>query len=357
VANEGGERTEKPTAKKIKEARDKGQVARSRDLAGALSFAGAVMAIGALGVSMFGAISGRLISGLSSLGDRPRAGIDAAGIAGIMWADAGLLAAVVGPPMAVAAFVSILASVSQTGFVFSSKALELNWSRLSPAQGLARFKPAQAGTEVAKSLVGMVVVGVVCYLVLRHVTTEAPTYVAMTPAAASASGWGRMMSFLGQGSLALVTLAGADYGIQRWRWYSQLKMTRQEIRDEGRMQEGSPELKARVRKAQRDMTRRRMLQDVKGATVVITNPTHFAVAITYHRAEMAAPKVVAKGQDLMAARIRAVAEKHGIPIVENVSLARTLYKTAEVGDTIPADLFGAVAEVLAYLVRLKQLVL
>ena len=121
--------------------------------------------------------------------------------------------------------------------------------------------------------------------------------------------------------------------------------------------DGSPEIKARVRRIQRDMARHRMLNAVETATVVVTNPTHFAVALEYRRGEMAAPRVVAKGQDHMAARIREIAREHGVPIVENVTLARALYKDADVGDSIPADLFGAVAEVLAYLVRLKQLML
>ena len=119
--------------------------------------------------------------------------------------------------------------------------------------------------------------------------------------------------------------------------------------------EGSPEIKARVRRIQRDMARQRMLTAVKQATVVITNPTHYAVALEYRRERMSAPIVVAKGQDLMAARIRAIAREHGVPIVENPPLARTLHKDTEIGDVIPAPLFGAVAEVLAYLVRIKQL--
>jgi len=358
VANQQtGERTEKPTAKRLKDARERGQVARSRELASALSLAGAVLTIGWIGATALGAIRERLMRGLVTLGDQATGGIDAATLATLMWQDAGLLARVVGPPLAVAALVSILASFMQIGWAYAPKALQLDWSRLSPAQGLSRLKPGPASVEVLKSMAGMLVVGAVAYYALRSMGAETPALVAMTPIEASAFGWSRVVTFLGQGSLALVVLAGADYGVQRWRWFSQLKMSRQDVRDEARSQDGSPELKARVRRAQRDMSRRRMLQDVKAATVVITNPTHFAVALTYQRAEMAAPRVVAKGQDLMAARIRAVARQHGVPIVENVTLARALYKSAEIGDAIPASLFGAVAEVLAYLVRLKQLVL
>ena len=134
-------------------------------------------------------------------------------------------------------------------------------------------------------------------------------------------------------------------------------MTKQEVKDESRMMEGNPEIKGRIRKVQREMARRRMLAAVPEATVVITNPTHIAVALEYHRERMAAPKVVAMGGDLMAERIKTVAREHGVPIVENVPLARALFANAEVGDSIPGDLFEAVAEVLAYLIKLKQLVL
>jgi flagellar biosynthetic protein FlhB len=154
-----------------------------------------------------------------------------------------------------------------------------------------------------------------------------------------------------------MALGAADYAVQRWRWFMNLKMTRKEVRDDAKGNEGNPEIKARVRRIQRDMARNRMLKSVETATVVITNPTHFAVALEYRRGEMAAPVVVAKGQDHLAARIRTIARERGVPIVENVTLARALYKTADVGQTIPADLFGAVAEILAYLVRLKQLML
>jgi flagellar biosynthetic protein FlhB len=145
--------------------------------------------------------------------------------------------------------------------------------------------------------------------------------------------------------------------VQRQKTLKQLRMTKQEVRDEMRSMEGSPEIKARVRRIQREMTRRRMLAATKGATVVITNPSHYAVALEYRRTGMAAPVVVAKGQDQMALRIRKVARDHGVPIVENVQLARALYASADVGDVIPGALFEAVAEVLAYLVRLKQVVL
>jgi flagellar biosynthetic protein FlhB len=179
----------------------------------------------------------------------------------------------------------------------------------------------------------------------------------MMPAESAAYAWDQLWTLLWRSSLALAVLAAGDYIFQHWRWLSGLKMTRQELRDEAKSQDGNPEMKSRIRRIQRDMARKRMLTAVKTATVVITNPTHFAVALEYRRSEMTAPRVVAKGQDELALRIRKIAREAGVPIVENVALARALYKNADVGDSIPASLFGAVAEILAYLVRLKQLIL
>ncbi len=163
---------------------------------------------------------------------------------------------------------------------------------------------------------------------------------------------------LRQAAIAMLALAGADYGLQRWRLMKSLKMTKQEVKDELRSSRGQPgDQGARPRASRCTMARQRMLAAVPKATVVVTNPTHFAVALEYRRAEMAAPRVLAKGRGLLAQRIKAIAREHGVPMVENVPLAQALYKTVEVGDFIPAALFEAVAEVLAYLIRLKQLAL
>ncbi len=155
----------------------------------------------------------------------------------------------------------------------------------------------------------------------------------------------------------LLVLGAADYGIQKWRYIDQLKMTDEELKEDHKQQESNPEIKARIRKIRRELFRSRMMKAVPNATVVLTNPTHYAVALEYKREKNIAPVVVAKGQDLVAAKIREVARHHSVPIIENPSLTRALYKECEIGDTIPGPLFGAVAEVLAYLVRIKQLVL
>jgi flagellar biosynthetic protein FlhB len=352
-----GERTEKPTAKKRKDARERGQIARSRDLAAALSFAAVTLALGWCGGGMLAVLSRRIAAGLTALGDHARASIEATTLTSLIWSDAGLASLAIGPVALVAGTASMVASAAQTGLTLSPKALNLNWARLSPGAGVKRLGPSQAGLDLVKALIGVIAVGAVSYAFLRPVVDQATGLTAMSPVDAARAGWHLVFGLLWRAGLVLIIVAGADYGLQRWRWYSQLKMSRQEVRDDSRLQDGSPELKARVRRVQREMNKRRMLHAVKTATVVVTNPTHFAVALRYSRQQMAAPVVVAKGQDLLAARIRAIAREHEVPIVENVTLARALFRHTDVGDAIPADLFGAVAEVLAYLVRLKQLVL
>jgi flagellar biosynthetic protein FlhB len=158
-------------------------------------------------------------------------------------------------------------------------------------------------------------------------------------------------------AIFLFLLSLVDYKFQKYRFLENLKMTKQEVKDDMKMMEGNPEIKARVRRIQMAAARKRMLAAVPKATVIVTNPTHFAVALEYRRSAMAAPRVLAKGRGVLAQKIKDVAREHGVPMVENRSLAQALYKTVEIGDFIPADLFEAVAEVLAYLIRLKQLAL
>jgi flagellar biosynthetic protein FlhB len=179
----------------------------------------------------------------------------------------------------------------------------------------------------------------------------------ISPMGAAVSGWERIEALLWQVAWGLAILAVGDYVLQKYRWFTSLKMSKQEIRKESKEAEGDPHVKGKLRSLQRAVVRQRMISDVRKATVVITNPTHYAIALQYRRGSMVAPIVLAKGVDHLAAVIRKKARDHSIPIVENKPLAQALYKTAEVGEMIPAPLFAAVAEVLAQLIRLKQLVL
>jgi flagellar biosynthetic protein FlhB len=248
-------------------------------------------------------------------------------------------------------------NLAQSGWVFSPESLTPNFSKLNPATGMKRLMPSQSPLDLVKMAVNVTVVSMLAWRIVHEVVVDSPRVAWMSPTNAARDGWSHMLSLMWLSGFWLVALAGFDFGLQYWRQRSSLKMTKQEVREESKGAQGNPEVKARVRRMQRDLFRSRMLGAVKDATVVVTNPTHFAVALQYRRDSMAAPVVVAKGKDLIALQIRKIARESGVPIVENVSLAQALYKGAEIGDSIPGALFGAVAEVLAYLVRIKQLML
>ncbi|MBS1818569.1 MAG: EscU/YscU/HrcU family type III secretion system export apparatus switch protein [Acidobacteria bacterium] len=352
-----GERTEQPTAKRLKEARDRGQVARSQDLSVAISSLALTLALVNLGPGIAGQMATRLIAGINRIGDHPLQPISTGELTQAILADGRAALLSVGPLLFIAALVGVLGTIGQTGWVFATESLKLNWEKLSPAQGVQRLKPSQGGIEFLKAFLAVSALCAITWKIVDGQLHDGGLVARMAPADAARYGWESIRRLLWQGALAMMALGVGDYLLQRWRTTESLKMTRQEVKDEARASEGSPEIKARVRLIQRQMVRRRMLKAVKTATVVVTNPTHFAVALHYDRASMAAPVVVAKGADHMAQRIKAIARDAGVPMVENVPLAQALYKGAEVGDVIPGALFGAVAEVLAYLVRIRQLVL
>ncbi len=351
------ERTEQPTQKKVRDAREKGQVARSRDLALVAASVAATVALARLGGHVISALTERVSADLAHFGDAPLRTLTGPDVTAIAHSGMWLLTTLIGP----VALATMVAGVGMHGFqggwVFSPGALQWKWSRLSPASGMKRFGNLQAGVDTLKAFVSVAAMTYLGWLAVRDVTADSLRLAWLSPADAAITGWTHIESLLWRVSFALGALALGDYALQAYRLHSSLKMTRQEVRDEARSQEGSVEVKGRVRKIQREMARRRMMSDVKKATVVIMNPTHFAVALEYRRDSMPAPRVLAKGRDHLALRIRDMAREHGIPIVENKPLAQMLFKTTEVGDTIPAPMFAAVAEVLAYLVRIKQLML
>ena len=352
-----GEKTEKASGKKLADARKKGQVVRSHDLVVAASSLAITMAMVATGGSMMARMASRMTLGLSHLGDRPLAPVNNADLGTLVANDVGVLATVVGPLLAVAAFVAVAGNVVQAGWVFAPEKFQLNFSRLNPAQGFSRLMPSKSWLDLLKIIVSVTPIAYVAVRIVNEIVADSPRLIWMAPAESAITGWQHMVTLLWRSGLSLLVLAGADYGLQFWRQRSSLKMSKQDQKDESKASEGNPEIKQRVRKVQREINKRRMMSAVKNATVVVTNPTHYAVALEYHRETMSAPLVVAKGQDLMAQRIKAIARDSGVPVIESVALAQGLFKGTEIGDSIPAPLFGAVAEILAYLVRIKQLML
>lgn len=351
------DRTEKPTARRLRDARKKGQVARSRDLGQAVGLVAILGVLGWSGGRLMDGLGDVIRRGLEQMGRMPTRDLAPGDLSPIVFDGLRTLAVLVGPLACTAAIAIVATHTAQGGWVFASEALQANWSRLNPANNWKRLGPSMAGADLVKMAVTVTALGVLAYQGVRSELFTSEHLARLAPLEAARAGWGDAMHLLRLSVVVLVAVGAADYGLQRWRLMSSLKMTRQEVLDDHRLTEGNPEIKARVRRIQATMARRRMLTAVPRATVVVTNPTHYAVALEYRRGEMVAPRVLAKGRGFVAMRIKELARQHGVPMVENVPLAQALFKTAEVGDTIPAALFEAVAEVLAYLIRLKQLVI
>lgn len=351
------DRTEKPTAKKLRDAQKRGQVARSRSLAVAGSTVAAAIAVAQLGARLVNGLGEQLARDLTHLGDAPLRTLTAGDLHGVIAMGATALFVFVGPIALATIVAGVAVQGAQGGWTFSPERVAVDWSRLSPVKGLKRFQFLQSGADTLLTMAAVVMIAWFGWDAIDAMLADVPRMPWMAPAGAAALGWDHVQSFLWKVAWGLGAIALADYGLQRYRLTSSLRMTKQEVRDEARQMEGNPEVKGRVRAIQREMARKRMISDVARATVVITNPTHYAVALEYRRGVMEAPVVRAKGRDHIAATIREKAREHGVPIVENKPLAQMLFKTVEVGETIPAGLFTAVAEVLAQLIRLKQLAL
>lgn len=248
---------------------------------------------------------------------------------------------------------AVLAPLSIGGWTFSSEALVPNFERLNPIEGLRRIWSLRGLIELGKALARVLLVAGVAAIVMRK---QFHSYSSLGSESVQAA-IGHALTLSGA---ALIALGGAlaaialiDVPLALWQFHKSMRMTRQEIRDENKESEGSPELKSRIKRTQQQLARRRMMQEVPKADVVVTNPTHFAVALRYDDKLMRAPIVVAKGRDLIAARIRELAAEHKVPIVEAPPLARALHAHCELGDPIPAQLYAAVAKVLTYVYQLR----
>lgn len=348
--SEKEEKTEQATDARREEFRNRGQVAHSREFASALFFLAAAGTLYFVSRYSFQHIQEvfNYVFGLDMV-----LAIREGSHADVVKFAAFKTALVVAPILTVAAVLGALSSIMQIGFLSVDDALGPDLNKINPVTGLGRIFSLRSLMEGLKSFLKLSLIGFIVYLVLQSEVHKIPYLISFSTE--------QLIEYLGHLAvklffvvgLVMAGLAGFDFLYQKWDLEKQMMMTKQEVKEEMRQREGDPLIKARIRKIQRDMANRRMMDAVPKADVVITNPTHIAVVLKYGE-NLPAPQLVAKGADFLAEKIKELAREHNIPIVENKPLARTIYKTMKLNQVIPRELFVAVAEVLSYVFKLKR---
>ena len=352
--SQGGEKTEKATAKKRRDAREKGQVRHSTEVN--TTFCMLVM-------------FGTLYALWPWVTDKLRAVFDEyLGVAQLSMAGGGLTANEMSgltsrvmltalttllPIMGVAVIAGLAINLLQVGFLFTTKPLGMKLNRISPISGLKRMFSMKTIVELVKSILKIILLGYIAYSNYSKMLNDFPTYVGHDVYTTFVNIMRTAFLIALQMCIALVFVAAADFLYQWWKYEKDLRMTKQEVKDEYKLMEGDPQIKGKIRSKQRQMSAMRMMSRVPEADVVITNPTHYAVALKYDDAISAAPVVIAKGQDYVARKIKEIAVDNNVEIVENPPLAQSLFTICEVDDEIPADLYQAVADVLVFVYRQK----
>ena len=351
-------KTEDATPRRLQEARERGQVIFSSELLAALVLAGWLGLFLFAGGSMFRALALTLRNVIEVIAMRGREDFTVEDVAALLQSFASETFAPALVLMALSMALAALAGYGQVGFVVATKALEIDPAKLDPNKGLRKLFGAQSMIRTGLSLLKTtVIVGVTAWMAWLQLE-EITAVVALEIGPALAALGHIVLRCLSAALLAIVAIGVADYFAQRRQFNKELRMSKKEIKEESRQSEGDPHVKARIRRVQREMAQRRMMAEVPKATVVITNPTHYAVALQYDRGASAdkrgAPRVVAKGVDHVAQRIKEVAREAGVVVYENAPLARSLHARCEIGDSVPVELYEAVAQVLAYVYEVHK---
>jgi flagellar biosynthesis protein FlhB len=344
------EKTEQPTDKRLEEARKKGQVAQSRELS-------SCFAILFTSIFLYFSVSygfGEMFKVYTSYVKNIDLDVNISNVYGILSFGMFKWLWLVLPIFAMLIAIAILGSVLQSGFMWSSESYQFDFEKLNPVAGIKKLFSKRSAVEVLKSLLKIVILAYMSYSMIMK---ELPDLVSL-----SSRDIKLIIEYLGKTSfrlalkvsIILLFLAVLDYLFQKWQHKKDLMMTQQEVKEEYKDREGNPFIKSRIRSLQREMSRRRMIEDVKSADVIITNPTTFAVALKYNPKEMPAPKVVAKGAGFIAQKIKDVAIQHGVPLKENKPLAQALFYSVKIGSSIPEKFYMIVAELLAQVYRKKN---
>ncbi len=349
---QGQEKTEAPTEKKRRDSREEGQVAFSKELPSAALLAGILLTLIAsspLILDAFREMTSKVFREMSKADE-----LSIGSLYDLSGEIFSILLPAFTPFAAIIVLVGIFASILQVGVQITLKAIAPKFNKISPLTGLKRLFSTQSLADFLKSLAKLIIVGIVGYITYMDKITELNGLFVATPEAILEYNFTVVAEVSGKIVLALVAIAIFDYLYQRWHHEKQLMMTKQEVKEETKQTEGDPQLKARIRQIQREMSNARMMQEVPKADALIVNPTHFSVAILYDRDVMEAPEITAKGTDHMALRMRTVARENNVPILERPELARDLYANVEIGETIPERFYKAIAEILAFVYRLRR---
>ena len=347
----GADKTEDPTEKRKKDSREKGEIARSKELNTL-----AIMLAGSIGLLIFGGALARDMMDLMrynfSISREALLNPDSMGLALLHSGKVALIA--VQPVLVSLLIAALVGPIALGGWLFAAGSLAPKFSRMNPAAGIKRMFSAKALVELLKALAKFFIILIVALLVLKSDIDDLlriahePLELAVIHSL-QVVGWSALWMACG-----LILIAAVDVPVQLWESHQKLLMTKQEVRDEHKDQEGRPEVKQRIRQVQREMSQRRMMAAIPDADVIITNPTHYAVALKYDPEKGGAPMLLAKGSDFLALKIREIGTKHNILLLESPALARSIYYSTELEQEIPAGLYLAVAQVLAYVYQIRQ---
>lgn len=350
MAGEDQEKTEEATQAKREEFRRRGQVAQSRELAGALFVVLSAMAIFILGRFFFSELEELFHY---SFGQDMVAAVRGGDMFTALKLGGQKALILTLPVVGVTFLIGIGATVIQVGFLQVEDALAPKFEKLNPVEGLKRIFSLRSVVEALKAILKMILIGAIVIYVIKSEVIRVPFLIQYSVEQLVHYIGTVTMKMLAGIGLALTVLAIADYFFQRWDTEKKMMMSKQEVKEEHKNREGDPMIKARIRRVQREMANKRMMEKVPTADVIITNPTHIAVALKYDEG-LPAPQLIAKGADLIAEKIKTIARENNIPVIENKPLARTIFKTMKLGQVIPRELFVAVAEVLSYVYKLRK---
>ena len=350
MSEDKSSKTEEPTGKRLSEAREKGQVSKSMEVNTFAVLMAALMVLFFSGSSMFWQLSNIMSH---TLGNLYEISTESEKFFAFILGMLKQMAIIMAPIFVILPVVGVLANLFQIGPLFTTKPLTPDIAKLNPVKGMSKLFSSRSLAELVKSIGKIIIIGGVAYFTVRK---EMPNILPLGDMNPAQIGWFVLaVSFeiFLKTLWAFLILAILDFAFQKWKFKEDMKMTKQEVKEEHKQMEGDPMVRAKIRQVQREAARRRMMAEVPKADVVVTNPTHLALALLYDPTQGSAPMVTAKGQALIAEKIKSIAREHGVPIMEDKPLARALYKNVEIGEMIPVLFYQAVAEILSYVYRMK----